>query len=229
MANDLTAWPIWDDVEPRLLALGVDVSERKIGSPGTFYGQIINAVVQEVTQKTKRQFVAGSPGEVRYYDGSGTGIQEVDEYITITSVQAATLNGIATISFSQVVNDTQNLYPKTRIAVFRGSAPSIGHIYLDHFPAGRQNMVITGTFGYGATIPADLWAAVADEAAARVARMALFQGTGRMKSFTDGDMGETYELSLPGDSLGWHQQFKEAITRYKKPATKHLNTAKRMI
>lgn len=222
-----TAWPVYGDVTDQISMLGVTLRAAITTAKIT---EKIDAVAAQVLQLTKRQFVAGSAGEIRYFDGSGAGVQEVDEYVAFTAVEILGLTGAGTLSLSNVIEDTQNLYPKTRIAIFRGSTSTFSRIYVDRFPQGRQNIKVTGTWGYGSTIPKDLWDAVLMEVTGRIVAINVYDSTGRVKSAKLGDESIDVELNLPAEVNGWHLNFLKVCEKYKKPSALHLNRIKsRMI
>lgn len=201
MANDYTAWPIWDDVAPHVQALGVDL-ERKIANPHTYYSQVIGAVAAEIETETKRQFVAST--EVRLFSGSGTPVQNIDEVIDVSAVQ------VAGSPVTDVAMEQQHGYPCTTL------------VWTSSFPEGRDNVEVEGTWGYGATIPVDLWVAAAEEAAARIAADAIFDPEGNVVSWSQGNVSEKRSSCRPGDAAGIHQRFRAAIRRYTKPVSTYL-------
>lgn len=217
-----TAWPTPAEVLEKIAAAAVTLS----ASFTTAYIQgILDAVAQTVAIKTRRQFVAGSAGEIRYFHGSGTPEMEVDEFITVTLVRVLWLDAGGTgLTLSSAVALEENGLPNTRIVLARGSPPLIYGTLVDHFPEGRGNIEITGTWGYAATIPQDLWEAVRAEAAARLVDESLFRATGRLQAWHDDDVSETYQL--PGGSgadprpavwTGWHRGFTAALRDYRRP------------
>lgn len=201
MANDYTAWPIWDDVAPHVQALGVDL-DRKISNPHSYYSQVIGAVAAEVESVTKRQFVASS--EIRLFNGSGTSTQNVDEVITVTTVQ---VDGSPA---SGVAMEQEYGSPCTKL------------VWTSTFTEGRDNVEVDATWGYAASIPVDLWVVVAEEAAARLAADAIFEPEGSVVSWSQGNVSEQRSAASPGDAAGIHQRFAAAIRRYTKPTPSYL-------
>jgi len=221
---NLNAWPVQADIDLKLAVAGITPRAEVTAA---YYTQVVAAVAQQVTQITKRQFVAGSAGEIRYFDGSGTAEQDVDEYVDVTDVQILGYLGAPGTSLSVAYEPVDNLYPKTRIVIFQGSLPAIGRVWLDSFPAGRKNIKVTGTWGYGSTIPYDLWEAVVEEAASRIAAESLFNPSGRLGSWAERDVMEKRDLTLPGEANSWHRHYLAALANYSKPLQTHLRKKSR--
>lgn len=184
---------------------------------------VVTAVTQHIIKETHRRFVLTRDGagaavdETRYFDGSGTGIQTVDEIVTLTSVSLVGWAGATPATLSNVYLEDDATYPKTRIAVYQGSLPGAG-LYLSAFPQGRKNVKVVGVWGYASTVPADLWLAHLQECAARVAADVLFNPSGRRKSYSVADaISETYLVQLPGEASGWHARFCDRVKAYTSP------------
>lgn len=227
MASNYTAWPIKADIDLTLSVAGI--TARAAATSG-YYTALINATVAKLTQQTKRQFLKGSAGEIRYFDGSGTGIQVVDEFASFTDISILGFASTpASLSITNATAENVNLYPRTEIFIFRGSLPALGRIWLDSFPVGRGNIQVTATWGYD-YIPEDVWEAVRRCVAAQLAEETMFNSSGRLKRWMELDTMEDRDLNLPGEALGWYQSFKQAIYDHRKPTRQYLDRAKpRMI
>lgn len=231
MPLDFTAWPGLNDVADRLTAAGIT---QRLPQFTDRQGAMIAAVIAEIGQRTQRQWEPGPATEVRYYNGTGTAEQEVDEMVSLTSV------GIVGLSFLPVytLNDAALVYeqgrPRTRIVVAQGSVPALTSegVFLPYpwyFPAGRQNIAVTGSFGYGATIPADLWEAACGEMAYRLASEAMFVQSGRLQSWGEDGVTESYKIVMP-DAIVWHDVFEAKMVLYKRPNGRRLrNMRNKMI
>lgn len=220
------AWPTAADVEAVLADAGVTLrSSERVQS-------VLDAVIAEVAQRTQRQFAPDTEDTTRYYNGSGTAQLEVDEILELTSVTVIGVQSDPGYTLADVQIVSQQERPQTLLVVGRGNLPAIGPTaYPRFFPAGRLNIAVTGRYGYAETIPADLWEAVCGEAAARVANEAIFRPGGRLQSYKDGEVDETYHLGVTATSeagleptvgLGWHRRFEAAIRRYKRPVGRKL-------
>ncbi|HAM58331.1 MAG TPA: hypothetical protein DCQ64_24115 [Candidatus Rokubacteria bacterium] len=221
-----TAWPTSDDVDASLADIGVTL--RATGAQATALKARVKAAVEaEVGTRTGRQWLADSVDAVRYFDGSGTQEQEVDEMISLTSVTVLGPPTETLETLSNVVLRTDQGLPYTRIIRLRGSIPGLQTDYV--FPVGRQNVGVTGKWGYAASIPADLWEAAAGEQAFRAAKRVGWRPTGRIKGRTIGDTRVDY-ANVEAEVTGLHDQFEAAVARYTRPAGRRLrNLRPRMI
>lgn len=229
-----TAWPTSQDVFDRLGAAGVtlraDASTDRVDA-------VLAAVESELEVGCQRQFVADTAVSARYFDGSGTPLLEIDDYIP-ASITAVALMGYSSIaasfsSWNELYDDGK---PACVIALRRGTLPQLGLVYLDRFPQGSGNIKVTGKWGYAASIPAQVWEAVALEAAARLASEALFQPgydsttgehSGRLSAWTDGGgVHEQYDLPDASKGLRWTAAFRACVALYKRPSGKRLRRLK---
>lgn len=195
MAFVLTDKPTAANVQTILTQYGY--SSLSSGLDADLLALEIDSAVSAIEKETQRQFVPGSVGEIRYYDGSGTGLMVIDPYIDITAVEFAVFPQVTGVEITRYVEVEQQNTPKTRIQIFQG-APSISVGYLNHFPEGRSNIKVTGQFGYSAEIPANVFMAMAKMAAASVieahsASGGSGGGTLGVKGFEEADRKLSYE------------------------------------
>jgi hypothetical protein len=205
-----------------LVAAGITV-------PNTYTDDMMNLEIQSVVgdfqHKTGRQFVPGCSGEIRFYDGSGTGEQVVDEYIEITDVavlMVPPMNVVSTaLNYFEVV---ENGKPKTRIGILQG--PANFPAYWTAFPGGRSNIQVTGKFGYASEMPAEVYNALLKMSAGKVADTLTMSTKdnsiigGRVVSWTEADVTERYADQLPSVALGWAKEYDQAILDHMKPRKK---------
>ena len=230
MPLDYTKWPSSQDVQDRLTAAGLvlrDITGRRtIGA--------IDEVTAEVARVTLRQFVADTVDQVNTYDGTGTAEMEIDEIVSLTGVAVVGIQTAPGYTLSGITVVGEQNKPQTRLVVARGSVPayiSEGVVvpYPSLFPAGRQNIEVTGKFGYGATIPRDLWGAVCGEVAHRLAAECVFDSSGRVSRWKEGDEETQYALG-DVDATKWHGIYLGAVTNYKRPSGRRLrNMRPRMV
>lgn len=225
---DYTQWPTRADAVKRLKAAGLAVRAWDESQ------SVIDAIGTEVAQRTKRQFVADTQDTTRIYDGNGTAELEVDEMVSFTSAVVVGLQANPGYTLGDVLLVYEQNKPQTRLVVGRGSLPAYMTEAVQvpipfYFPAGRQNIQITGMFGYAATIPFDLWEAANEEGAHRLAKEALFDPKGRIVKNQQGDVMKQYALN-DADAIGWHERFEAKVKLYTRSSGKRLrNLRPRMI
>jgi len=220
MAVDYTSWPGQDDVSVKLSSVGVSL--RVSGHEATARIQAaINAVLAEIGCGTLRQFIADTTSSVRYFDGTGTAARDVDELIELVGVEAIGLNADPGYPLANVITYVEQGKPITRIIRGQGGLPAfqVAAVYQPVptiFPAGRRNIAVNALWGYGLTIPADLWEAAQAEIARRVGNEALFNPNGGLVAeWTEGNERERY-VAGGLDALGWARDFSRAIERYRR-------------
>ena len=119
-----------DDIEQYLL---IDIDE-------SFHERIkswIQAISNYIDKQTNRTFEV-SEDEKRLFDGSGARELTIDDLIKITKIE---------IGDAEVDLDNYYLYPANTIpkTLIKG-----------YFPAGTQNVAITGDWGYAEEVPEDI-------------------------------------------------------------------------
>lgn len=226
------AWPTVADVQPLLDACSITL--RVTGAAAAIRIQrALTAVTDEVGRETRRQFVADATDTVRVYDGSGGPRQKVDEMVSLTAVTIIGLQSDPGYTLGDTILEQRQGEPKTWIITARGSLPAYATeaLYLPWrqiFPEGRQNVQVTGKFGYGATVPVDLWEAVAGEAAFRLASEVSYRPIGRVSKQQIGPSSTTYHPDEP-TLTGWHKQFAGAVKRYRRRGDARVQARPRMI
>lgn len=228
MAVDYTDWPKAKDVKDKLSAVGAtlpnDLTEE-------YLQRQIDAVIEDIEKTCRRQFKASPEAEERAFDGSGTGELEIDEYISIESIRILGWFGTVTgFALSRWYEPQRNKFPKSRIQIYQGSLPALMRVWIDRFPEGRSNIVVKAVWGYGPKIPADLWEAVASEAAHRIVSELVFSTSGWLTEWQEADVAERRELIEPKKLLTWHKQYLRALRRYRKPDAVYLRkTSKKLV
>jgi len=216
MAIDYTKWPSEADVFEVCASAGITL--RNIGRATS----CLNGVIRRVGTETRRQFVAGAASETRYYDGSGGVELEIpDELISLSGAQI--------ISFAGLINSfavpgpfliQEQSLSRNRILMYQGSAPASLGIFLSRWPQGYKNIAITGQFGYGATIPEDLWEAVAEEAAAILIEEARTGMRGVVTEKREGDNMTKWDGGTNTQEM--HRRFRRALKAYARPLGQRL-------
>jgi hypothetical protein len=213
MAIDYTAYPVVSDLTAKLLAANITLS----ANASTDQKQLaIDSAKNLIEYKCGRQFLPGSPGEVRYFSGNGTGQLDIDDYITLTAIEFLQVPATSTVAITDWVEVTRVPYPKTQIKILRGPA-NMPYGWWTAFPQGRENIKITGTWGYGANIPAGVWDAVLCMAAAEMADQARLSAQGMLTGVKDLDQDFTWSDKMIGQVAGWRDKFDDAVRTYKRP------------
>jgi hypothetical protein len=224
MAADYTAYPTVDDVQLLLDSCAVTL---RLDAPDAAarIERVIGDVTTEVERDTLRQFIAGEDDEARSFDGSGTPEMEVDELVALVGVTVIGVTSDPGYTLAPVLVSEQGR-PRTRLVLGRGSLPAwqtAGVMIPSQnvFPAGRQNIVVTGTFGYGATVPVDLWESLCGEMALRLCQEVSWRPIGPVTQLKIGESSTTYKPSLPW-ATGWHDRYRQALKRYRRPSGRRL-------
>lgn len=217
MAYDYTTLPTTAELADVLTASGL--ADLATDVPADLQDAYLDAAVARIQKETRRQFVAGSEGEIRYYDGNGLGRLDIDEYVEITEVRFVLLPQSSATTVTQFVQVEQQGVPKSVLQIYRGRA-NYTTTYYPEFPEGRSNIEVTGTFGYGAAIPADVYIAIIKDAASQMVNdNSIATGGGLMlRSWVNADRQESYDTSgVASEKAGWDSYVNKVIKRYKKP------------
>jgi hypothetical protein len=229
VAASYSQWPVQADIQ--LLLTSTNVTLRVTGgSIAERFNRAIAEVTQEVAKETHQQFLADTSDTTRIYDGSGTSELEVDPMVSFTGAVIIGLQSDPgfTLAGIQLANELNR--PQTRLITATGSAPAwttdgVFVAYHQVFPVGRQNVKVTGKFGYAASIPQDLWEGVCQECAFRMTQEVLFRPTGRVAEQKAGDAMTRYSLDR-ATITGWHERYRQAIDRYKRRPGRKLRNMK---
>lgn len=227
-ANDYSKWPTPAAIDRRLQAIGLTLRQP------TRIPELLDEVIDEVGTRTLRQFVADASDTSRIYNGTGTAELEVDEMVALTSVTVIGYNSLPGYGLGDVQLIQEAGKPQTRLVVGRGSLAAwtteavLTPVPLI-FPAGRQNIEVTGKFGYGPIIPPSLWSAVAGEVAYRAGQEGLFSVSGRVTEKMEGDVRRKVELGK-AESLPWHGTYEDRVKYFTRPAGRRFrNLRNRMV
>jgi len=222
-----TAWPTVTQGNIYLTGFGLTLNAAY---DSTFQQRIMDAVTSDFEEYTRRRFIPTATGVTRYFDGSGTGEQDVDDYIDLTSVKLMGFLGASGgLSLLNVWETDRDMYPKNRLQIFQGSLPSFTRVYVDRFPEGRSNIECVGQWGYAQYIPANVWEAVAGEYAVRLATLSTYQLDGWVTQWREADVGEIMSLQVPEKYLMEHRTYRNLRDMYKLPVSKHLRLSQRLV
>lgn len=180
----------------------------------------IDAEAARFERLTHRQFTQVT--EDRFFDGSGTGLMVLDEFTDINTVELY-LNpglGYGQINLDYIQQVSVAGYPKDRIQIVQGP-PAQPVAWLNRFPQGRSNVLVNADWGFGTSIPKDVWLAVLRQSAADIMAANTLSSLGQLVDWQDDDVREKYEGSLPGETAGWVKGFDMAVDLYRRPITAH--------
>ena len=228
MAYTYTAWPTLANLKALLLGAHVDTTDPSFTLSDEYLQGILDARAEQTRIETSRQFVAGSAGEIRYFDGSGTGLQLVDEYVDITSVDVFYAPGAVFMSLANYYEVDQKPWGKEKIQVMQG-LPNTPLAWIQRFSEGRGNVKVTGTWGYGATIPPNVFLAVLQASAADAVQANSLTPQGQTKKYIDGDASEEWSGGSLGVSAGWLGKgslWEQMKKDYKRPLRSHINKSR---
>jgi hypothetical protein len=212
-----SAWPTPTEIRAIVAGHGVTLPAAVSDS---LISARVEAIAKMVQRETRRELIPVSAS--RYFDGSGTGELDVNDFISISEVKVVGIIGTPQSSILNWCEIETALSPKNRIAIARGSYPAFSPVWLTAFPEGRRNIYITGVWGFASTIPEDLWLAVAEFTAAQFidASSVVFGAAGTMSAWEEADVKEKFEMSFTqSDRAGFNGRMQSAIERYKKPAS----------
>jgi hypothetical protein len=211
MAIDYSSWPVAADVTALLASANITPGA---GLTADLIALRLASATQEITQRTHRQFLPST--ETRNFDGSGSGEMLVDEYVGVTAITLYLVPSVGVTDVTQFVEVERSTYPKTRLQIYQGPS-NAPYGWFTYFPQGRSNVGVTATWGYGATIPPDVWQAVLYKSAADCAEANRMTDRGLLTSVRDDDQTEQYKADSIGQSAGWLAAFESACERYKRP------------
>jgi hypothetical protein len=209
-----TAWPVLTDISNVAMAMGVTFPLTLVED---VQQNVLDSVVDNFTNKTHRTWIATD--DTRYYDGNDTGEIEVDEYITLSTLQVVGWFGITTGAvLENMVPITRPGFPQTRIQIYRGSLPGLYRVWIDRFPVGRSNIAITAKWGWATTIPADVWMAVNYKAAGILVNIDNYEKEGFLIKWQEAGVTEVRNYMDPFKFFHSGMTYENIIDQYKKPA-----------
>lgn len=225
MAYTYTAWPTLTNVKDLIAGAHVDTTASDWDVTDEYITGLILARAEQIKMLTSRQFVAGSSGEVRYFDGSGTGLLRIDEYVDVSEVAFFYVPGSAFLSITNFYEPDQKPWGKDKLQILQGQA-NLNYAFLQRFPEGRGNIKVTGTWGYGSSIPPDVFLAVLEAAAADAMQANAMSAQGQAKKWVDGDAAEEFTGDLLGIAAGWlgkGSRWEMVVRNYKRSLKSHLS------
>lgn len=214
-----TVWPTHSDITAKLATVGITL--------GASYGtaaiqQVLDSTIETVERVTKRSFVLETA--TRVFDGSDTGILEIDEYTAINTVWLVSYLGAPSpnVVMDGVVEVQQNKEPKTFIQIFQGSIPGYLRHYINKFPSGRSNIEINADWGYDVTIPNDLWLGVLLRSISLILKESSYDdiGVGFRNKWQEAGVQESRTFQDSAEFFGGSKgHFSTLLRRYKRPSS----------
>lgn len=113
----------------------------------------IASVTKYIENYTGRVFEA-SADTTRYYDGNLQNELMIDDIYSFTSVAILDEDGNVDETLTSGLGNDYLAYPANTTQ--KNSIKLLGTAVYDLFPKGKQNIKITGKFGYGSAVPADI-------------------------------------------------------------------------
>jgi hypothetical protein len=256
MAYNYSDWPTKDNATALLLGMGVALSAAM---PADYIEGKLDAIVTRIENETNRQFIADTDSTSRYYDGYGTAVLNVDDMVALDKITIIGMRDTLPYDMSgAVLAQADHGNSKNKIVSGRGSEPALagsGSAWLNGFifPEGRQNIIVTGRFGYAETIPADLWMAVLNSIAVELIQERTYvagiakspdgspspteAAKGRVSQEKFGDEEYRYDTSEKSSAMGhlthWNPNgsggLDALIRKYKARANRIHKTARRMM
>ena len=206
-------WPTTTEVSSYISGSGLTLN---VGMTTDMIQNAIDAAVEELSRRTGRTLKPVT--ETRYFDGSGTGLLDVEEYVDVTAIQFFSVPALGVVTLTQWHEVERKPFPKSQIQILQGP-PNVPYGYYSFFPQGRSNIGVTAIWGYSSAIPALAWNAVRARAAGILVNSSRINATigGVIHSIKDEDQDITFSETLPSKLLGWDDLFESAVARLKRP------------
>lgn len=206
-------YPTGLDLEDLITAGGITVTNAM----RTQFGNTLLAAQTEFEKLTGRQFLAGS-ATTRYYDPP----QGRDRILFTDDMSAAPTAVVYTPTGSTATTLTANTdfrayplnalakgqpYTQLRFLTYRWTLP------LSEIMVG--SIAVTAAFGYGTSIPEDVWLAILQGAAASGFGVLRFGVMGGIERWSDHDRSVTYGDGAKQLIDAWGSGFQRTVARYR--------------
>lgn len=220
-----TAWPTITDVAD--LAASMNVTFGTAISTAVQQGAI-DSVVENVGRRTHRTFIPVT--EQRYYDGNDTGELEIDDFVTLYTVQLVGWYGVVSgITMDNLAQVDRATFPTNRLQIYRGSLPSFYRYWIDRFPRGRGNVAVSATWAYANTIPDDLWWGVAYQAAGILINRRNYTTAGYLVKWTEDETTEVRNYMDPFKFFKSGTTYEGLLKQYRKPSGYFIRKQQRQL
>lgn len=209
-----TAWPTHTDISQVASAMGITLGTA---FSSAYITTKIDAIVENFSNRTHRNFIPVQ--ETRYFNGNGRGELEIDDIVTLTSVDiVGWFNITPGLNLDNVHLVERPGYPKNRIQVYQGSVPGLYHMWVDRFPIGRDNIKVVATWGFSSTIPHDVWDAIRLQAAGQIINESNYKSAGFLIKWQEADVTEVRNYMDPFKYFHLPYTYNGIIKLYKKPS-----------
>lgn len=200
------AYPVGSDVQALLTSHGFTVSTALAAQ----LNQAAASAQTSLERRTRRVFLPVTAA--RAFDPPTNPQGELDLKADLASVTTVVYAGTALVSGAAggyVAESHTNLPPYTRLRFLRRWYAPLTH-------ADRQQLVVTGTWGYAAEgIPDDVWEAMRQQAALTVFPQLVFANTGGLTGYTRAGVTENFGANPLGAlQTGWKAIVEQVITDY---------------
>jgi hypothetical protein len=226
MNVDSDGWPTVAAVLARTAVLGdaVELSAAQSAEAADILTEVITQFQSPAPTGTGRRFTPVT--ETRTFDGSGLPEMRVPEMVPgapftvfvyetpVTDVvQRADYRGLGVTVLARPFSCAGSGFFAPALGDF--SPQAIDGV----FPAGKQNIIVSATWGYAAQVPADVAMAVAGEAAARV-MIEVVGGSGGIPSVlrsrtTEVQQGNTPLAQTTSAITAWRSIYRDCVRRYR--------------
>ena len=216
MPIDLSRWPQPSDVEDVLNAAGLwPTSIAAQTAAAVEIGIAIPSAVANFERKTGWvPFLSGAADETRLFDATDErGLLHLEAgIVAVTSVLVAGESYVPNVNcWLRQSNAPAHKYPYDQIQFPQG----ISAVHPGMYP---NQIAVTGRWGYCAVLPADVWDAVRQGAAAMTALRLTPISEGVIRTNTEDNARQSYDLGLrrPDRISEWFNQYNNAANHYER-------------
>lgn len=225
MSYVYTAYPTTANVISYASAIMPNIATQIAAVDTATLTAMIAGAAARIEQSTGRQFTTVS--EARYFDGSGTGVQIVDDYVSIDQDSSnyykvyiyaipGQTSGFLQLGWIQPVAEPGRA--SRALQIYQG--PTVAaYAYYSYFPQGRSNVQVYATWGYASTIPADIFELVMADCADKLISGLTLSDHGVLESAKDGDAAYGFANSAWWKVSGWDKRQTAILATYKRDIT----------
>ena len=227
MAYDFSAYPTSANLSAWIAGVLPSANVSAVGSDALSLA--VSAAAQSFERETSRQFVAAEA--TRKFDGSGTGILIVDDFVSISLdsnslkkiyIYAAPGQSSGLVQFAYAEEVQESGRAKNMLQIFKGPVQS-AYAWFASFPPGRSNIEITATWGYAGAVPADVFQLIMAKAAAGLlAGITVGISGGVVTNVKSADESETISDNPWWVHSGWSKEWDRLSCYYRRDLTSFI-------